>query len=98
MVLLRTSPGQAKVPNLGLEVLVQEDVAGLDVAVDDVVGVQVAQAAGGAQGDVGALLPRQRRRAASSKSTIRITNDVAFNLCKTYLLSRSATEPLGMSW
>ncbi|BAF18570.1 Os06g0126100 [Oryza sativa Japonica Group] len=57
--------GQPKVGYLCDEVVVEEDVGGLDVAVDDPLrraGVQVVEAAGGADADLQPLLPRQRRQ------------------------------------
>ena len=70
MVCLRPSPGKPEVADLWLEVPVQQDVARLDVAVDYVAGVQVAQPASGAQGNVGPLLPRQRLCAPTASKPI----------------------------
>ncbi|KAM3259363.1 hypothetical protein ACQJBY_050898 [Aegilops geniculata] len=56
--------GQPEVGDLGDPLVVQQDVGGLDVAVDDGVlhaGVQVVEAPGGADADLEPLLPRQRR-------------------------------------
>jgi hypothetical protein len=63
----RPGLGEAEVGDLGDPVLVEEDVGGLDVAVDDGVlgaGVEVVQAPCGADTDVEAEPPRQRRLAA----------------------------------
>jgi hypothetical protein len=61
LVVFRSATSETEVSNLGLEVLVEQDVGAFDVTVDDLVGVQVEESAGGAEGDVGALAPRQRR-------------------------------------
>ena len=53
-------PGKSEITNLGLEVVVKQDVAGLDVAVDDGLVVHVAQASRSVGGDANPRRPVQQ--------------------------------------
>ena len=56
-----STPGKSEICDLRLEVFVKEDVAAPDVAVDQVAGVEVAQAAGSSQSDGPSGLPVEGR-------------------------------------
>ena len=57
----RPTPGQTEISDLWFKVFVKKNVAAFDVAVDDVVGVKVVQAAGSSQSNVSSSLPAECR-------------------------------------